>query len=89
MTVAELKTAADRAVAEMAEASQGEDEPVLITYRDDDEYQAANRYIMKFLPGVPYAHSSPALGFQNNVQGYKPSPVSLEPFSPVFYGGGK
>jgi peptide/nickel transport system substrate-binding protein len=53
------------------------------------EYQAANRYIMKFLPGIPYAHSSPALGFQNNVQGYKPSPVSLEPFSLVSYGSGK
>jgi peptide/nickel transport system substrate-binding protein len=53
------------------------------------EYQDANRYIMKFLPGVPYAHSSPALGFQTRVQGYKPSPVSLEPFSLVSYGGGR
>ena len=38
----------------------------------------ANRLIMKFLPGVPYVHTKPALGFQRNVIGYKPSPVSLE-----------
>jgi peptide/nickel transport system substrate-binding protein len=50
-------------------------------------YQDANRYIMKFLPGVPYAHSSPALGFQRNVVGYKPSPVSLEPFALVSFSG--
>jgi peptide/nickel transport system substrate-binding protein len=42
---------------------------------------------MKFLPGVPYAHSSPALGFQRNVVGYKPSPVSLEPFALVSFSG--
>jgi peptide/nickel transport system substrate-binding protein len=42
---------------------------------------------MKYLPGVPYAHSSPALGFKQNVHGYVPSPVSLEPFSLVSIGG--
>jgi peptide/nickel transport system substrate-binding protein len=41
---------------------------------------------MKFLPMVPYVHSSPALAFQKNVLGYKPSPVSLEPFSTVYFG---
>ena len=30
---------------------------------------------MKFLPGVPYVHTSPALAFQKNVNGYVPSPV--------------
>jgi transcriptional regulator with XRE-family HTH domain len=41
--IAELKEATDKAVAEMVEAQQDEDEPVLITYRDDEEYQAAHR----------------------------------------------
>ena len=51
-------------------------------------YQQANRMIMRFLPGVPYAHTRPALGFQRRVRGYIPSPVSLEPFRLVFFGGG-
>jgi hypothetical protein len=42
--------------------------------------------VMKFLPMVPYVHSMPALAFQKNVLGYKPSPVSLEPFAPVYFG---
>jgi peptide/nickel transport system substrate-binding protein len=46
-------------------------------------YQEANRQIMDFLPGVPYAHTEPAIAFQANVTGYVPSPVSLEPFAPV------
>lgn len=50
-------------------------------------YQEANRLIMKFLPGVPYVHTKPALGFEKTVQGYVPSPVSLESFAPVT--GGK
>ena len=50
-------------------------------------YQQANRLIMNFLPGVPYAHTKPALAFQSNVVGYKPSPVSLEPFSTVRFVG--
>ncbi len=41
---------------------------------------------MKFLPIVPYVHSRPALAFQKNVIGYIPSPVSLEPFAPVYFG---
>ena len=46
-------------------------------------YEQANRAIMNFLPGVPYVHTSPALAFRKNVVGYKPSPVSLEPFAIV------
>jgi peptide/nickel transport system substrate-binding protein len=49
-------------------------------------YQQASIAVMKFLPVVPYVHSSPALAFQKNVLGYKPSPVSLEAFSSVYYG---
>ena len=46
-------------------------------------YQEANRMIMKFLPGVPYVNTEPALAFNSNVKGYVPSPVSLEQFSNV------
>ncbi len=46
-------------------------------------YEECNRLIMDFLPGVPYAHTEPALAFTANVSGYQPSPVSLEPFSLV------
>jgi peptide/nickel transport system substrate-binding protein len=46
-------------------------------------YQEANRLIMEFLPGVPYVHTKPALAFTANVQGYEPSPVSLESFATV------
>jgi hypothetical protein len=35
---------------------------------------------------IPYVHSMPALAFQKKVLGYKPSPVSLEPFSIVRFG---
>ncbi|MGH3059020.1 MAG: ABC transporter substrate-binding protein [Gaiellaceae bacterium] len=46
-------------------------------------YQDANRLIMDFLPGVPYVHTEPALAFTANIQGYVPSPVSLESFASV------
>ncbi len=54
----------------------------------DDEarvklYEEANRQIMEFLPGLPYVHTQPALAFTANVEGYQPSPVSLEPFAIV------
>ncbi len=49
-------------------------------------YQQANRMIMDFLPGVPYAHSKPALAFTADVSGYLPSPVTLEPFALVTVG---
>ncbi len=46
-------------------------------------YQDANRKIMDWLPGVPYAHSQPALAFKAGIEGYEPSPVSLESFATV------
>jgi peptide/nickel transport system substrate-binding protein len=49
-------------------------------------YRQANRLIMQHLPGVPYAHTKPALAFQKNVTGYVPSPVSLESFATVRVG---
>ncbi len=48
-----------------------------------DIYEDANRAIMEWLPGVPYAHTEPALAFAANVQGYEPSPTSNESFAPV------
>ncbi len=49
-------------------------------------YQEANRQIMTILPGVPYAHSKPALAFQANVNGYVPSPTTHESFAVVSVG---
>jgi peptide/nickel transport system substrate-binding protein len=49
-------------------------------------YQKASVQVMTYLPMIPYVHSMPALAFQKNVSGYKPSPVSLEPFSIVHFG---
>ncbi len=46
-------------------------------------YQAANKKIMEFVPGVPYVHTKPALAFAKGVTGYVPSPVSIEDFSKV------
>jgi len=46
-------------------------------------YKAANKKIMEFLPGVPYVHTKPALAFVKGVEGYVPSPVSIEDFSKV------
>jgi peptide/nickel transport system substrate-binding protein len=46
-------------------------------------YQEANRQIMTQLPGVPYAHSKPALAFRANVKGYIASPTTNELFSTV------
>ncbi len=46
-------------------------------------YEAANKKIMEFLPGVPYVHTKPALAFAKGVEGYVPSPVSIEDFSKV------
>jgi peptide/nickel transport system substrate-binding protein len=51
------------------------------------QYQEINRTIMEFLPGVPYAHTKPALAFRACIEGYTPSPVSLEPFSIVSMDG--
>ena len=46
-------------------------------------YQEANRKIMEQLPGVPYAHSRPALAFTANVKGYVASPTTNESFASV------
>jgi peptide/nickel transport system substrate-binding protein len=50
-------------------------------------YKQANRLIMQNLPAVPYAHSTPALGFQKRVQGYYTSPIGTDLFKTVFLGG--
>ena len=49
-------------------------------------YEEANVLIMKFLPGVPYVHTQPALAFAKGITGYVPSPVSLESFATVSLG---
>jgi peptide/nickel transport system substrate-binding protein len=49
----------------------------------EDLYKQANREIMTWLPGVPYAHSKPALAFAANIKGYVPSPTTNELFSTV------
>jgi peptide/nickel transport system substrate-binding protein len=46
-------------------------------------YEAVNKKIMEFLPGVPYAHTKPSLAFAEGVEGFVPSPVSIEDFSKV------
>jgi peptide/nickel transport system substrate-binding protein len=46
-------------------------------------YQEANRMIMELLPGVPYAHTKPAVAFKANVTGYVPSPVDNQYFATV------
>ena len=46
-------------------------------------YEDVNRQIMEFLPGVPYAHSKPALAFAANVSGFEPSPTTNESFASV------
>ncbi|MCW2544004.1 MAG: transporter substrate-binding protein [Frankiales bacterium] len=51
-----------------------------------EDYKAANKLIMDFLPGVPYVHTQPSLAFNKNVHGYVPSPVSLESFATVTVG---
>jgi peptide/nickel transport system substrate-binding protein len=50
-------------------------------------YKQANRLIMQQLPGIPYAHSTPALGMQKRVQGYFTSPIGTDDFNTVFLGG--
>jgi len=43
-------------------------------------YQQASVAVMKFLPVVPYVHSTPALAFKSNVKGFIPSPMGSDPF---------
>jgi peptide/nickel transport system substrate-binding protein len=49
-------------------------------------YQEANRYIMKFLPGVPFAHNKSAMAAQRTVHNLLPSPVQIERYSLVSRG---
>jgi peptide/nickel transport system substrate-binding protein len=46
-------------------------------------YRDVNVAIMRFLPGVPYVHTRPALAFTTNVRGFVPSPVQNEDFAAV------
>jgi peptide/nickel transport system substrate-binding protein len=52
----------------------------------EQDYEQANKTIMDFLPGVPYAHSKPALAFRADVKGYVASPTTNESFAPVTIG---
>src|SRR5207247_3752426 len=49
-------------------------------------YQQANRNIMKFLPGVPFAHNKSAMAAQRRVKNLVPSPVQIERYSIVSLG---
>jgi peptide/nickel transport system substrate-binding protein len=49
-------------------------------------YEQANRYIMKFLPGVPFAHNRSAMAAQRRVKNLLPSPVQIERYSLVSLG---
>jgi peptide/nickel transport system substrate-binding protein len=46
-------------------------------------YQAVNKKIMEFLPGLPYVHNKSFLVTAEGVDGLIPSPVSNEIFAPV------
>jgi peptide/nickel transport system substrate-binding protein len=62
----------------LAEAEAETDEATRATL-----YEDANRLIADWIPGVPYAHSSPALAFTANVDGFVPSPTTNESFATV------
>ena len=49
----------------------------------EELYKEANRQIMTQLPGVPYAHSRPALAFSAKIKGYVASPTTNESFASV------
>ena len=46
-------------------------------------YRKINNYIMSEVIGVPYVHSTPALAFDKNVVGFKPSPTLTDYFNIV------
>jgi peptide/nickel transport system substrate-binding protein len=50
-------------------------------------YQRANEIIMKYLPGVPYAHATPALGAEKRVARLIATPVGGVWFGNAVYGG--
>ncbi len=49
-------------------------------------YEAINKEIMQFLPGIPLAHPVPSLAFAPNVKGYHQSPVQDEVYNTVTVG---
>jgi peptide/nickel transport system substrate-binding protein len=57
--------------------------------RDEQKpaYEAINKQIMEFLPGIPLAHPAPSLAFAPDVKGYEPSPVNDEVWNKVTVGG--
>jgi peptide/nickel transport system substrate-binding protein len=52
-----------------------------------DLYKQANQLVMEQLPAIPYAHTKPALGFRQDIEGFVPSPTTNELFSTVSIGG--
>lgn len=59
-----------------AEAETDENERIAL-------YQEANRLIADFLPGLPYAHTQPALALAPGISGLTPSPVTNEIFNKI------
>jgi len=49
-------------------------------------YQALNKQVMEFLPGVPLASPVPSLAFKSTVKGYQASPVQDEVWNTVSVG---
>ena len=69
-------------------ASSTRREPSRTSPSGSQLYQQANKMIMKYLPGVPYAHASPALGFEKTRQGLVAEPGRRSSVrSPSRYGG--
>jgi peptide/nickel transport system substrate-binding protein len=56
--------------------------------RDEQKpaYEAINKQVMDFLPGVPLAHPTPSLAFAPEVKGYQPSPVQDEVWNTISVG---
>ena len=50
-------------------------------------YKEANREIMRFLPGVPYAHTKPALGVEKRIKNFVPAVTGSDDLFPVSFGG--
>jgi len=50
-------------------------------------YQQANILIMKYLPGIPYAHATPALGLEKRVLNLIATPVGGTWFQFTSFGG--
>ena len=49
-------------------------------------YEAINKEIMDYLPGIPLAHPVPSLAFAPNVHGFQQSPVQDEVYNTVTIG---